>query len=73
MEKQKTAVVTGATRGIGLGLAREFLKRGVNVVICGRSQTAVDEALKDLSAAPGEARALRIRLILDTSTPTRNC
>jgi NAD(P)-dependent dehydrogenase (short-subunit alcohol dehydrogenase family) len=57
MEKQKTAVVTGATRGIGLGLAREFLKRGVNVVICGRSQTAVDEALKDLSAAPGEARA----------------
>lgn len=38
----KTVVVTGSTRGIGLGLAKEFLKRGCNVVICGRSQVGVN-------------------------------
>ena len=31
------AVVTGSTRGIGLGLARELRKRGCQVVITGRS------------------------------------
>lgn len=41
-------VVTGGTRGIGLGLAREFLARGARVVVCGRSQSAVDKALAEL-------------------------
>lgn len=45
----KTIVVTGSTRGIGHGLAREFMKRGQNVVVCGRSQSAVDSALADLA------------------------
>ena len=49
MTDQRTVVVTGGTRGIGHGLAQEFLKRGVNVVICGRSQEAVDSALAELS------------------------
>ncbi len=43
-------VVTGATRGIGLGLARELLARGARVVICGRSQESVDKALVALDA-----------------------
>lgn len=34
-------VITGSTRGIGLGLAREFLKRGRNVVINGRREDLV--------------------------------
>jgi NAD(P)-dependent dehydrogenase (short-subunit alcohol dehydrogenase family) len=41
-------VVTGGTRGIGLGLAREFLARGARVAICGRSRESVDKALADL-------------------------
>jgi NAD(P)-dependent dehydrogenase (short-subunit alcohol dehydrogenase family) len=45
----QTIVVTGSTRGIGLGLAREFLKRGHKVVITGRSQGSVDKALAELS------------------------
>lgn len=31
------AVITGSTRGIGLGLARELYKRGCSVVVTGRS------------------------------------
>ncbi|NKB46102.1 MAG: SDR family NAD(P)-dependent oxidoreductase [Alphaproteobacteria bacterium] len=52
------AVITGSTRGISLGLAREFLKRGHSVVVSGRSQSAVDAALASLSGdVSGEARA----------------
>lgn len=45
----KTIVITGSTRGIGYGLAVEFLKRGHNVVVSGRSQNAVDHAIADLT------------------------
>ncbi len=41
----KTIVITGSTRGIGLGLAREFLKRGCRVMLSGRSKTTLDAAL----------------------------
>ncbi len=32
MSKNKTALIIGASRGLGLGLAQEFLKRGWNVI-----------------------------------------
>lgn len=41
----RSIVITGSTRGIGLGLATEFLQRGHNVCISGQSQDSVDEAL----------------------------
>ena len=43
------AVVTGSTRGIGYGLAEEFLKRNCAVVINGRSQESVDRAVSQLT------------------------
>lgn len=52
----KTVVITGSTRGIGFGLANEFLKRGCNVVVSGRSQQSVEPALKKLVANHGEGR-----------------
>ena len=47
----KTIVITGSTKGIGYGLAKEFLKRGHNVVISGRNQERLDKAVSDLSAS----------------------
>ncbi|MBM4311801.1 MAG: SDR family oxidoreductase [Deltaproteobacteria bacterium] len=49
----KTIVITGSTRGIGLGLAREFLKRGCNVMLSGRNKDTLDSALEALGSEFG--------------------
>jgi NAD(P)-dependent dehydrogenase (short-subunit alcohol dehydrogenase family) len=46
----KTIVITGSTKGIGFGLAEEFLKRGHKVVVSGRKQDALNQAVAKLSA-----------------------
>ena len=43
-------VITGSTRGIGRGLAVEFLKRGHNVVVSSRKQADVDKAVAGLAS-----------------------
>lgn len=54
----KNVVITGGTRGIGRGLAEEFLKRACSVAITGRSQGSVDAAVTALGEIPGGARVL---------------
>jgi NAD(P)-dependent dehydrogenase (short-subunit alcohol dehydrogenase family) len=44
-----SVVITGSTKGIGYGLAREFASRGHRVMISGSSQATVDEALARLA------------------------
>jgi NAD(P)-dependent dehydrogenase (short-subunit alcohol dehydrogenase family) len=51
----KTALVTGATAGIGLAIARSLAAEGAKVVICGRSQANLDTAA---SAIGGSVRAV---------------
>lgn len=43
-------VITGSTRGIGRGLAVEFLKRGHNVVVSSRQSGDVTCAVRELTA-----------------------
>lgn len=47
--KDKVAVVTGGSRGIGLEIARELLGQGAKVVICGRKQENLDAAAAALA------------------------
>jgi NAD(P)-dependent dehydrogenase (short-subunit alcohol dehydrogenase family) len=42
----KTAVITGATEGIGLAAAKLFVKEGAYVFVTGRRQQQLDEAVK---------------------------
>jgi NAD(P)-dependent dehydrogenase (short-subunit alcohol dehydrogenase family) len=51
----KSAIVTGSTRGIGFAVAKGLALSGARVVINGRGQKAVDEALAELKAAAPEA------------------
>lgn len=53
-----TTVITGSTRGIGLGLARELAARTSNVVVCGRSQATVDAAIAEVADRAGADRVV---------------
>jgi NAD(P)-dependent dehydrogenase (short-subunit alcohol dehydrogenase family) len=48
----KTALVTGATSGIGLGIARYFLSIGASVLVHGREQADAARTASELSADP---------------------
>lgn len=41
----RTAVITGGTSGIGNAIAKTFLQAGANVVITGRTQSKIDDAV----------------------------
>ena len=66
MDNQKIAIVTGGSRGIGLGLVRELLVRGHGVVAaCRNPDTAED--LKKLLAEGGQPAPVKCDVASDES------
>lgn len=51
----KTALITGGSKGIGLGIAEAMIQQGMNVGITSRSQAAADEAAKHLNAIQADS------------------
>ena len=54
-----TAVVTGASRGVGEAVARRFAAEGVHVVLCARNGDELDAVVDDIAAEGGAATAVR--------------
>ncbi len=57
-ESSKVAIVTGAGSGIGKAVALAFLKSGYRVVLAGRRQEPLDQAVKDAGATASNALAV---------------
>jgi 3-oxoacyl-[acyl-carrier protein] reductase len=54
----KVAVVTGGGRGIGRAISVRLAKMGATTVICGRSQSTLEEAAGEIRAAAGECETI---------------
>jgi NAD(P)-dependent dehydrogenase (short-subunit alcohol dehydrogenase family) len=53
--KGKLALVSGSTAGIGLAIATTLAQEGARVIVNGRTQAAVDDAVAKLTASTGAA------------------
>lgn len=53
--KGRKAIVTGATQGIGLCIARQLASEGVNVAICARTAANVERTVRELKGMGVEA------------------
>jgi short chain dehydrogenase len=51
--KGKLALVSGSTAGIGLAIATTFAREGARVIINGRAQASVDDAVTELRSRTG--------------------
>jgi short-subunit dehydrogenase len=54
----KVVMITGASSGIGRGLAVEIAGRGANVGLVARRAEVIDEVVREIEAAGGKAMAL---------------
>jgi len=57
--RNKTVLVTGGSRGLGLVLAREFAREGAQVAICARDEEELENARIDLANRGAEVMTVK--------------
>lgn len=74
--KEKVAIVTGGSRGIGRSIAEVFAREGATVVVCGRKQETLEEVARETKDVAGRivplachvGRVEDIQKLVDTTT-----
>jgi len=59
----KTALITGASRGIGAAVAKAYAKAGAHVILLARTQGGLEEVDDAIQAEGGTATILRMDLV----------
>jgi NAD(P)-dependent dehydrogenase (short-subunit alcohol dehydrogenase family) len=54
----RSALITGASMGLGLAIARAYVEAGANVIICARTHGPLDEALSVLTDLAAEGQVV---------------
>ena len=57
--KNKVAIITGGSRGIGFATADKFVKEGATVILTASTQESADRAVAQLKEKAKQARAIR--------------
>ena len=57
--KNKTVLITGGSRGLGLVMAREFAREGSRLVLCARDEQELEYARMDLGERDAEVMTVR--------------
>ena len=63
----KRAAVTGASKGIGLAVAKALVEQGAHVAICARSEKPLQEAINSLREAAAKSGGRIVGQIADVS------
>ena len=66
--RDRVAIVTGSSRGIGLASATALVEEGARVVLCARGKDALDAAASHLRSVAGRDDAV-LAIAADVSTP----
>jgi NAD(P)-dependent dehydrogenase (short-subunit alcohol dehydrogenase family) len=61
--KNKCALITGGTSGIGSATARSMASKGASVIVTGRDTALGEQAVTDIRQAGGEARFIAADLV----------
>ena len=58
--KDKVAIITGSTKGIGMETAKTFAREGAKVVICGTRENAIKEVVEEIKTMGAEALGFKV-------------
>ena len=65
--KDKVAIVTGGSRGIGYAIVEKYIQEGAKVAICGSRKSSAEKALKTLQDKYEDAQMLAVAANMGSS------
>jgi len=65
----RVAIITGASEGLGLEIARRYVAAGASVVLCARTRETLERAAREVRAGASEGQDV-VAVAADVSDPT---